>query len=66
MTVRIEPLPTWVRTTKFKPLHPPVFEADDPTPDDIALALALFAELDAESLAWYGPAFADRLRAKLR
>jgi len=56
-------MPTWARTTRFKPLPLPVFPDGDPTPDDRELALALFGELDAASQAWYGgPAFIERMR----
>ncbi len=36
-------------------MHPPIFDGD-PTPEDIELARALFAELDPESQEWYGRA----------
>ena len=66
MTATITMLPSWARKTRFKPLPPPVFPDGDPTPDDIELALALFAELDADSQAWYGgPQFVERLSARL-
>jgi hypothetical protein len=65
MTVRIEPLPAWARATKVRPMHPPVFEGEDPTPDDIALAIDLIEALDADSRAWYGEALVQRLRARL-
>lgn len=61
-TVHISPLPAWSTKTKYKPLPQPVFPAGDPTPDDRALALALFAELDDDSQAWYGgAAFVERM-----
>lgn len=55
-TVQISPLPSWARKTKYKPLPAPIFPDGEPTADDRALAAALWAELDPESQAWYGPA----------
>lgn len=53
--VHIAPLPQLYRQipAKFRPSHPPIFDAD-PTPEDIALARELFALLDEESRDWYG------------
>ena len=66
-TVHIEPLPSWARATKYKPLHPPVFPDSTPSDDDIELALALYAELDPESQAWYGgDGFVQWLRCRVR
>jgi hypothetical protein len=65
MSVDIRPLPAWARKTRYKPLPPPVF-VGEPTRADVELALALFAELDAESQDWYGGAsFASRLMQRL-
>jgi hypothetical protein len=51
------PLPAKYRELRdFRPCHPPIFPAGPPTAEDIALARALFAELDDESKAWYGRA----------
>lgn len=62
--VTIVPLPTWARKTKFRPMPPPIF-AGNPTPEDVELALALLAELDEESQAWYGgPALVERLKQR--
>lgn len=63
--VHIEPLAPWMRKTRFRAMHPPVFPAGPPTRDDAELALALIAELDDESRAWYGDALIERLRARL-
>jgi hypothetical protein len=64
--VTIQPLADWMRKTKYKPQHPPVFESEGPTQDDIALALELFEALDDASKDWYGgERFAQRLRARL-
>lgn len=53
MTVTVTPMPrSYLKIKKFRPGHPPVFDCD-PTPEDVALARALFLELDAESQAWY-------------
>ncbi len=66
MTVTITPMPASARDKRFRPLHPPIFPDGAPTPDEIELALALFAELDSESQSWYGgAAFIAGLRAKL-
>jgi hypothetical protein len=37
---------------RLRPQFAPIFDGD-PTPEDISLALALFAELDPESQSWY-------------
>ena len=54
-TVRIQPLPKVFRDIPelFRPGHPPIFLDGEPTPEDYALARALYAELDAESKRWY-------------
>lgn len=66
MIVDIHPLSSWARQAKYRPGPPPVFPDGDPAPADLALALALFDELDADSQAWYGGrAFADRLRDRV-
>jgi hypothetical protein len=68
MTVRISPMPTWVRQTRYRPRPAPVFlgDADEASRDDIELALALFEELDPESQGWYGgEKFVHRLREQL-
>jgi hypothetical protein len=53
--VTIKPLPAAYREIpeRLRPRHPPIFDGE-PTPEDIELARALFAELDAESQKWYG------------
>jgi hypothetical protein len=64
-SVEITPLPAWARRTKYRQGHPPVFPGGDPTPADRELALALFAELDADSQEWYGgDAFVTRMRER--
>jgi hypothetical protein len=52
--VTITPLPAAYREIPewLRPQQPPIFD-DDPTPEDIELARALFVELDAESQRWY-------------
>ena len=54
-TVNVMPMPAWARKlpARLRPVHPPVFDSDA-RPEDVALARALFAELDAESQNWYG------------
>lgn len=54
MAVTIKPMPrAFLKICpKFRPGHPPIFDGD-PTPDDFAEALALFAELDVDSQSWY-------------
>lgn len=62
MNVAIQPLPAKYRGKKFRPMPPPIFPDGEPTPEDVALALALLDELDPESQAWYGhTAFVARL-----
>ena len=55
MSVHIIPIPSaYLKITRlYRPGHPPIFDGD-PTPEDIALARALFLELDSESQDWYG------------
>jgi hypothetical protein len=66
MSVNINPLPAWARNKKFRSMPPPYFPDGAPSREDVELAIALFAELDPESQLWYGgPAFVERLRAKL-
>jgi len=66
MNVNIAPLAAWMRKTRFRPLPAPVLPDGPPTPHEAELALALFAELDPDSQAWYGgQAFVERLRARL-
>lgn len=56
----------WARKTKCRPSPSAVFNDGKPSPDEVELAFTLFAELDADSQAWYGgPGFVDRLRARL-
>jgi hypothetical protein len=52
--VTIKPMPAAYREIpeRLRPGHPPIFDGD-PTPEDVELAQALFAELDAESQRWY-------------
>ena len=54
-TVNVMPLPQSYRTLPkwLRPGHPPICPDGDPTAADIALARALFAELDPESQEWY-------------
>jgi hypothetical protein len=54
MAVTITPMPRAYLKIKeiFRPSHPPIFDGDH-TPEDIAEARALFAELDPESQRWY-------------
>lgn len=61
-TVQIAPLPAWARKTRYKPLPLPIFPDGTPTAEDRALAAALWQELDAESQAWYGAGFVERMR----
>lgn len=65
-TVQVSPLPAWARRTRYRPAPPPIFPDGDPTRDDRELALALFAELDADSAEWYGAGTFERLRERLR
>lgn len=66
MAVAIKPLAEWMRRTRFKPLPPPVFDSDNPTPAEVQFALELFGMLDADSQRWYGgERFAQRLRDRL-
>jgi len=57
MGVNVVPLPRWARElpARWRVCHPPVFDGD-PTPEEIALALALIDALDPESRHWYGGA----------
>ena len=64
MTVNIEPMPAWMRRTRFRPCPPPVFPDGPPTRDEIELALALYDELDPDSQQWYGAGFVERLRER--
>ena len=66
MTVQIAPMEPWMRAAgRFRPQHRPVF-AEAPTRDDVALALALFDELDPQSQDWYGGArFVQSLNERL-
>lgn len=52
--VNIRPLPAAYRAIpeRLRPQHPPIFD-DNPTPEDIELARALWEELDPESQRWY-------------
>jgi hypothetical protein len=61
--VNIQPLADWMRRTKCRPCHPPIFGNGEPTAADVSLALALIEALDAESREWYAQS-AKRLRAR--
>jgi hypothetical protein len=56
MNVNIAPLPTVYRDKPKRvwPMPPPIFPDGPPTPEDRALARALFVKLDAQSREWYG------------
>ena len=62
--VHVEPLADWMRKTRYRPVHPPIFCNDNPGREQIGLALALIDALDAESQAWYATT-AERLRERL-
>ena len=67
MAVVVIPLPDGYRAIPelLRPLHPPLFDCEgSPSLEDVRLALALIAALDAESRAWYAAAQA-RLDALL-
>jgi hypothetical protein len=53
--VEVRPMPAKYREIpeRLRPQHPPIFDGD-PSAEDIALARALFKELDPESQRWYG------------
>lgn len=66
MSVHIAPLESWMRKIRFRPQPAPIFPDGAPTRADIRLAIALFNELDDDSLRWYGGAAAvDQLRSRL-
>ena len=54
-TVNIVPMPLYWRgkSSKYRPMPPPIFPEGPATEDDIELARELFKALDEESQAWY-------------